>query len=236
VRGQREVDCGTRRGGLRIAGLLPFAGHLSREKGDWRIASAGLVEGFEQLVAELELRRRFILTERSGLRAARRTLAEIADDFGITRSRVQGIEAKVFTSLRRRAWAREVARRVEAALEGREAVSLSELAADAWWSAAARNPNVAHYIVEDALEHGPPGLIVDAKFSRRKGYLIGTQRVPHGHRRMRSMVPRFRMGCQFTSELVCVVSRFLDGRRARAFTALRRPRRSSRYRRAPRPT
>jgi hypothetical protein len=126
--------------------------HFAREEDESSIAQSGLVEGFARLVAELEPRRRLILEERSGLRGAPRMLAQIAEDFGITRSRVQMLEDHAFKSLKRRAWAREVTRRVELALEERVSVPLVELTSDLWWASAAQKASVAAYVVKDVLD------------------------------------------------------------------------------------
>lgn len=156
-----EFDSGrllgkNRMGEAAVANLAcAIAEHFARVGDESAVANAGLIEGFEQLISGLEPRRRFILTERSGLCGEARTLSQLGADLGITRSRVNDLEIRTFEALKRRAWAREVQRRVKEALDNRGITRLAALAKDAWWAAAALNPVATRYILGHVVVEVP---------------------------------------------------------------------------------
>jgi hypothetical protein len=113
--------------------------------------SEGLLELWKAMLERLEGVPRIVLTRRSGLGGASETLREIGEMLGVSRERIRQIESDSINRLARRGWTHTLLPRIESALaEG--AASLRELGAERWWSAAAAQPEVMRYLVEDVIK------------------------------------------------------------------------------------
>jgi superfamily I DNA/RNA helicase len=135
-----------------IAGLaVAVRAHFQRVDVEPDAESEGLLESWKSMLERLEGVPRIILTRRSGLGGTSETLREIGEMLGVTRERIRQIESESTSKLVRKGWAQVVRRRADAALAG-GAVTLLELSADAWWSAAVAFPEVVHYLIADVVE------------------------------------------------------------------------------------